>query len=60
MSNAVKDLEDDGNFIGPYAGMGIFHPQKSNIDFYYESTLYPLPDTGFYFIDIELGIRFYL
>jgi hypothetical protein len=55
-----NDLEDGGNFLGTYAGMGIFHPINNSLDFYYESTLYPIPDTGLFLIDMEIGIRLHL
>jgi len=56
----LKNDEEDGEYLGLYGGMGIMHPIGKNLDLYYESTLFPVPDIGFYFIDIELGVRIYL
>lgn len=54
-----KRDDEDGNYLGFLAGMGIVHPQ-SGYDFYYESTLYPMPEIDFYIVDIEVGIRYFL
>lgn len=55
-----KSEEEDGEYIGIYGGMGIVSPMNKVTDLYFESTLYPVPDIGIYFIDIEIGVRFYL
>lgn len=52
--------EDDGEFIGLYGGMGIVTTLNKKSDLYFESTLYPISDVGLYFIDIEIGVRFYI
>jgi len=59
-SNHLKSEEDGGESLGIYAGMGIMHPLARNLDVFYESTLYPISDIGLYFVDMQLGIRFYL
>lgn len=59
-STHLTDEEDDGEFFGLYAGMGIMHPINNRTDLYYEATLMPVSDIGMYFVDMELGIRFYL
>lgn len=56
----LKSKEDDGEFFGIYGGMGIVTPMSKFSDIYFESTLYPVPDIGIYFIDIEIGMRIYL
>lgn len=56
----LKDEENNGKYLGLYGGMGILTPLCKYTDLYFESTLYPVPDIGIYFIDIEVGFRFYL
>lgn len=56
----LKSKEDDGEHFGVYAGMGILTELSRTTDLYVESTLYPVSDIGFYFVDMEIGIRFYL
>ncbi len=52
--------EQDGSSLGLYGGMGIMHELNKTTDFYYESTLFSVPDVDMYFIDIEVGLRFFL
>lgn len=56
----LKNLENDGDYLGLYGGMGIVTSLNNYSDLYFESTLYPVSDIGIYFIDIEIGYRFYL
>ena len=56
----LKSAEDDGEYIGIYGGMGIISPMNKQSDLYFESTLYPVSEISIYFIDIEIGVRFYL
>lgn len=59
-SSRLTSEEEDGDYIGLYGGMGILHPLNQSTDLYYEATLYPVPDIGFYFVDFEFGLRWYL
>lgn len=59
-STHLSNEEDDGEFIGLYGGMGILHPVNKGMDFYFESTLYPVPEAKMYLVDMEMGIRIYL
>lgn len=54
-----KDLEDNGTYVGLLGGMGINH-EMGDTDFYFESTLYPIPDVDLFIIDFGIGLRFYL
>lgn len=56
-STRLTSEEEDGEYIGFYGGMGILHPLNAQTDFYYEATLYPVSDIGFYFVDFEFGFR---
>jgi hypothetical protein len=60
--NSVRraDEESDGDFYGIYAGMGINHQISSDIDFYLESNLYPIPQAKISLIDFEFGLRMYI
>lgn len=56
----LTNIEDDGEYFGLYGGMGIVNKLNRKLDFFFESTLYPVSDINFYFVDIEVGLRFYL
>lgn len=56
----LESAEDDGEYFGIYGGMGIVSPMTKETDLYFESTLYPVSEVDIYFIDIEIGLRFYL
>ncbi len=53
------DLYLNGSYMGLLGGMGINH-EMGPMDFYFESTLFPIPDIGMYIVDFEFGLRFYL
>ena len=55
-----ENIENEGEFIGFYAGMGIAHNISKMGQLFLESTLYPVSEVNLFIVDMQVGYRIYL